>query len=138
SLKSEMDFLQGYLDIERTRFHDRLAVDVAIEPAAWDALVPTFLLQPLVENAIRHGILPHARPGLVEIRARREGDRLHLEVRDNGGGLAGNGSGPNGGMGIATTRTRLEQLYGASQSFEIWNAPEGGVRVGVVIPFRTQ
>jgi len=135
SLKAEMDFLQGYLDIERTRFQDRLSVDVRIEPAAWDALVPTFLLQPLVENSIRHGISPHARPGLVEICARRDGDSLRLEVRDNGGGVAANGS---EGVGIATTRARLQQLYGSSHRFEIRNAPEGGARVSVVIPFRTQ
>jgi LytS/YehU family sensor histidine kinase len=135
TLKQEMDFLQGYLDIERTRFHDRLAVRVEIEPAAWDAQVPTFLLQPLVENAIRHGISPHARRGLVEITARRDGDTLLLQVRDNGGGWIGNG-GEAGGMGIANTRARLEQLYGSAHRFEIGNAPEGGVRVTVALPFR--
>ncbi len=135
TLKKEMDFLQGYLEIERTRFHDRLAVRVEIEPAAWDAQVPTFLLQPLVENAIRHGISPHARRGLVEISAHRQGETLVLEVRDNGGGLNGS-EGHAGGVGIATTRARLEQLYGAEHRFEIGNAPEGGARVCVVLPFR--
>ena len=135
SLKQELDFLQGYLDIERTRFHDRLAVRLEIEPAAWDAQVPTFLLQPLVENAIRHGISPHARPGLVRISARREGDTLLLEVRDNGGGLTENGREARG-MGIANTRARLEQLYGPAHRFEIGNAPEGGAQVTVALPFR--
>ena len=135
-LKREMDFLEGYLDIERVRFHDRLEIRVAIEPAAWDAQVPTFLLQPLVENAIRHGTSPHARPGRIEISARREGDTLALEVRDNGGGLNGNGSSPRG-VGISTTRARLEQLYGPDHRFEIADAPEGGVRVRVTLPFRT-
>jgi len=130
-----MDFLQGYLDIERTRFHDRLTVRVEVEPAAWDARVPTFLLQPLVENAIRHGTSPHARMGLVEISARRQEDMLLLEVRDNGNGVAEPGGQPRGGMGLATTRARLEQLYGAAQRFEIGNAPEGGARVRVALPF---
>lgn len=135
TLKQEMDFLQGYLEIERTRFHDRLMVRVEIEPAAWDAQVPTFLLQPLVENAIRHGISPHARRGLVEISARREGETLLLEVRDNGGGLTGS-AGQTNGVGIATTRARLDQLYGAEHRFEMGNAPDGGARVRVALPFR--
>jgi len=133
-LKQEMDFLQGYLDIERTRFHDRLAVRVEVEPGAWDAQVPTFLLQPLVENAIRHGISPHARKGVVEISARRQEDMLLLEVRDNGNGVAPGGQ-AGGGMGLATTRARLQQLYGAAHRFEIGNAPEGGARVRVALPF---
>jgi len=135
-LKREMDFLEGYLEIERTRFHDRLDVRVAIEPGAWDARVPTFLLQPLVENAIRHGISPHARPGRVEISARRDGDDLALEVRDNGGGLNGSGASPRG-VGITTTRARLERLYGEAHRFEIGDAPGGGVVARVVLPFRT-
>jgi len=138
SLKQEMDFLQGYLEIERTRYQDRLNVQVDIEPAAWDAQVPTFLLQPLVENSIRHGISPHAREGRVEIRARREGESLFLEVRDNGDGWAENRpEPPPGGVGIATTRARLHQLYGAAHRFEFGNVPEGGARVTVVLPFRT-
>ena len=116
-LKQEMDFLQGYLEIERTRFHDRLTIRVDIEPAAWDAQVPTSLLQPLVENAIRHGISPHARPGRVEICAARAGDDLLLDVRDNGGGLAENGHGTaGGGVGIAqhTRPARAALWRGAS------------------------
>lgn len=137
-LKQEMDFLQGYLEIERMRFHDRLTIRVDVEPSAWDAQVPNLLLQPLVENAIRHGISPHARHGLVEISARREGETLCLEVRDNGGGLVEDGSEPSArGVGITTTRARLEQLYGPAHHFEICNAPEGGARVKVVLPFRT-
>ena len=137
-LRQEMDFLQGYLEIERMRFHDRLTIRVDVEPSAWEALVPTFLLQPLVENAIRHGTSPHARKGLVEISARRDDETLCLEVRDNGGGLAEGAPEPSSkGVGIATTRARLHQLYGSAQHFEIRNAPEGGARVSVVLPFRT-
>jgi signal transduction histidine kinase len=138
SLKKEMDFLQGYLEIERTRYQDRLTVQVEIEPAAWDAQVPTFLLQPLVENSIRHGISPHARQGRVEIRARREGESLVLTVRDNGDGWAESApEPPTGGLGIATTRARLQQLYGAAHRFEIGNAQGGGAWVTVALPFRT-
>jgi two-component system LytT family sensor kinase len=137
-LKQELDFLQGYLDIERTRFHDRLTIRVNVELSALDAQVPNLLLQPLVENAIRHGISPHARPGLVEISARREGETLCVEVRDNGGGLAEAGPEPSArGVGITTTRARLEQLYGSGHRFEMRNGPEGGAWVKVVIPFRT-
>jgi len=137
-LKQEMEILQSYLDIVRTRFHDRLTVRIEVEPAALDAQVPSFLLQPLVENAIRHGVSPHARHGLVEISARRDGDTLRLDVHDNGDGLSEDGSGPPAhGMGISTTRARLDQLYGSAHRFEIRNDPEGGARVKLVLPFRT-
>ena len=136
-LRQEMEFLQSYLEIVRTRFQDRLTIRVEVEPSVVDALVPTFLLQPLVENALRHGIAPHARHGLVEISARRDEDRLTLDVRDNGGGLRDSGSGlPAHGMGIATTRARLGQIYGPDHRFEIRNDPEGGARVTMVLPFR--
>jgi len=137
-LKQELDFLQGYLDIERTRFHDRLTIRVDVDPSVLDAQVPNLLLQPLVENAIRHGISPHARDGVVEISARREGGTLCVEVRDNGGGLVEGGPEPSTrGVGISTTRARLEQLYGSGHQFEIRNGPEGGAWVKVVLPFRT-
>src|SRR4026207_229168 len=106
-----------------------------IEPETLDALVPNLVLQPLLENAVRHGIEPHARPGRIEVTARREDDLLRLEVRDNGGGLA------NGkiveGVGLSNTRARLKQLYAERQSFELSNASEGGVAVRVTLPFHT-
>jgi len=136
-LRQEMEFVQSYLDIARTRFQDRLTVRVEVEPAALDARVPSFLLQPLVENALRHGIAPHARKGVVEISARRLEDSLCLDVRDNGDGVAKEGTIPARGMGIANTRARLDQIYGAAHRFEIRNDPQGGARVQLVIPFRT-
>ncbi len=87
SLKKELEFLNTYLEIEQMRFQERLAVRMEIEPAALDACVPNLILQPLVENAIRHGIAPHAKPGLVEIRAERQNGMVALHVRDNGLGL---------------------------------------------------
>jgi two-component system LytT family sensor kinase len=93
------------------------------------------VLQPLLENAIRHGIEPHARPGHIEVVARRDGEFLRLEVRDNGGGL-GHGSIVEG-VGLSNTRARLKQLYGVRQTFELANAESGGVVVSATFPFHT-
>jgi len=87
-LKEELEFLKHYLEIEQTRFHDRLTVRLQIEPQTLDASVPNLILQPLVENAIRHGIAPHAGPGVIEIRAARRDGMIELQVLDNGPGLA--------------------------------------------------
>ncbi len=132
-LKQELEFLAAYLEIERTRFQDKLNVQMEIEPATLDAAVPGLLLQPLVENAIRHGVARRAEAGLVVISATRQNGSLHLQVRDNGPGLDEE---PQPGIGLATTQARLEQLYRAEQQFEITRAPEGGVCVTVVLPFR--
>jgi signal transduction histidine kinase len=134
SLKQEMDFLHRYLEIEQIRFQDRLTVNIDIEAEVLDARVPNLLLQPLVENAIRHGIAPRAAAGRLEITARRRDGRLCLEVRDDGAGLDRNGF--KEGIGLANTRARLEQLYGADHRFEMCNREEGGLRVAVEIPFR--
>lgn len=137
SLKQEVEFVQRYLEIQQIRFQDRLMVHVDVDSSALDALVPSLLLQPLIENAIRHGIARRAGGGLVAISARREGDKLLLDVRDNGEGLTEPRQGSQGnGMGLATTRARLNQLYGVAHRFEICNATGGGVRVSVVLPFR--
>lgn len=137
TLKQEMEFAQRYLEIEQTRFQDRLSVKIEVDPAALDALAPSLLLQPLVENALRHGIARHAGAGLLEIRARREGDKLRLQVRDNGPGLQTDANGEMvKGVGLSNTRARLDQLYGSAHSFEIGNAEEGGALVTVTIPFR--
>jgi two-component system, LytTR family, sensor kinase len=135
-LTQELQFLDRYLEIEKTRFRERLSVERDIEPQTLEAKVPNLILQPLVENAIRHGIERHARPGRIVLRAHRRDGALELEVQDNGGGL------PDGkllreGVGISNTRARLEQLYGASQSFELKNASSGGLLARVVIPFRS-
>ena len=136
-LKQELDFVQRYLAIEQTRFRDRLAVRMEIAPETLDAPVPSMLLQPLVENAIRHGIAPLARGGSIAIAAQREGTSLHLQVSDDGRGISENGA--NGGdrkrLGLANTRARLERLYGSDAfSFEMRSAPGGGAVVSLKIP----
>jgi signal transduction histidine kinase len=134
-LRDELEFLRRYLEIEQTRFGERLGVRLDIPADTLDALVPNLILQPLVENAIRHGIEPHRKTGLVEIRARRDGGRLQLEVRDNGSGLPTDQAWSEG-VGLANTRARLEHLYGRGQTFALTPAPEGGLVAGLTIPFR--
>ncbi len=136
SLKQEMEFLSGYLEIEQTRFRDRLSVEVDVEAAALEASVPNMLLQPLVENALRYAVAPRSTPGRVRIRARREGARLLLAVEDNGPGLPPGWQDPlKSGPGLANTRARLEQLYGSEQSVHLGNLAEGGLRVALSLPF---
>jgi LytS/YehU family sensor histidine kinase len=130
-LEQELELLDHYVAIQEARFGDRLKVTFRVDPGTAAATVPTFLLQPLVENAIRHGAALRGGAGVaaVEIAAVRVGDRLRLEVRDNGPGIsAGAGAGPNGGagVGLANTRARLAQLYGTEHRFDLTNAPAGG------------
>jgi LytS/YehU family sensor histidine kinase len=137
-LKQELDFLGRYLEIEKTRFADRLTVHMDVEPDALDAQVPNLILQPLVENAIRHGIARSSSAGTIEIRAHRANGTLHLAVRDDGPGLAANGGAPpREGVGLSNTRARLAQLYGESSRLELGNAAEGGVVVNLDLPYRT-
>jgi signal transduction histidine kinase len=137
SLREELEFLRNYLEIEQTRFQDRLAVRIDVEPAALDARVPNLILQPLVENAIRHGTAPRAQPGLIEIRAVRENGMVQLQVRDNGAGL-GSTTPQNllKGIGLSNTQARLKQLYGADHRFEMCEPSGGGLEVTIRIPFR--
>lgn len=137
SLHDELRFLQPYLEIEQTRFEDRLCVRWQIDPETLNARVPHLLLQPLVENSVRHGISPRSAPGTIEISTARRNGSLHIQVHDDGVGLAGGYPSQGGsGLGLANTRARLEQMYGSEHQFEVSNAPEGGVRVTMVIPFR--
>jgi LytS/YehU family sensor histidine kinase len=134
-LHQELHILDRYLEIEQTRFGSRLSVVKQIAPEAMTVLVPNLVLQPIVENAIKHGIEPHARPGVINVSAGREENRLVLEVRDNGKGLK---EGPQRErVGISNTRARLQQLYPSSHQFELLNAPEGGLTVRLSIPWRT-
>ncbi len=133
TLQDELDFLRKYLEIEKTRFGDRLQVHTEVDLDTLDAAVPNLVLQPLVENALRHGIGPKIGGGRVEITARREGDNLRLEVRDNGVGLTSEAF--NTGVGLTNTRSRLEHLYGDRYRFECHTPPGGGLLVTVVIPF---
>jgi len=140
-LREELEFLGHYVEIQRSRFRERLQVEVDAPADTLEGLVPTFVLQPLVENAVRHGIEPRTGPGQVWVRAARAGERLVLEVADNGPGLAEpppGGTGNGRGIGLANTRARLEQLYGTDQRITLANRPEGGVVVRLEIPFREQ
>ncbi len=132
-LEEELRFLGVYLDIQQTRFGDRLRVRFAIPDAARAASVPNLLLQPLVENAIRHGLERRAAPLTVSIRAEREGDHLLIEVEDDGPGLPEESVRRNG-VGLANTRSRLERLYGSGHRFDLANRPEGGTRVSMSLP----
>jgi two-component system LytT family sensor kinase len=141
SLQKELEFLKCYLEIERIRFQDRLSVNMEVEPQTLDARVPNLILQPIVENAIKHGISPRAAPGRIDIRARRENGLLRLQVEDNGRGIGGNGRGANiikEGVGLSNTRARLEQLYGAGYRFDLQNVSEGGLRVTLDIPLKPE
>jgi len=134
SLASELEFLERYLAIEQVRFSDRLRPSIQIDPSIARAAVPRFLLQPLVENALRHGIARRADAGVIEVRGRRDGDRLILTVRDDGPGLPATPS-PTTGVGLSNTRARLEALYGASAALEVASAEGGGVIATVRLPY---
>lgn len=137
-LRRELEFLDRYLEIEKVRFGPRLHVQQEIDPETLDAQVPNFLLQPLVENAIRHGIAPHARPGRIDLRFRRRDDRLQVEVADNGAGLSvAQTRAVREGVGLANIRARLRELYGEDHRLELRNGTEAGLVVALEIPFRT-
>jgi sensor histidine kinase YesM len=138
TLKEELEVLQKYVEIEQTRFGSRLQVSMQIEPQTLDAYVPNLLLQPLVENAIRHGIAPNARPGWIAVRASREGDQLVVEIRDSGDGLPPERlMALNRGVGLENTRARLEHLYRTAYEFTFANR-ERGFSVTVRIPFQIE
>jgi two-component sensor histidine kinase len=136
-LRRELEYLRHYTDIEQTRFGKRLRIEQEIDPAVLDAMVPTFILQPLVENAIRHGLEPQLGAGCVKVQALREGETLQLRVSDNGKGLESlkkEGNTERHGIGLNNTRARLEELYGSGQRFILLNLPEGGCAVTLQIP----
>jgi LytS/YehU family sensor histidine kinase len=132
-LREEIAFIEKYLEIERIRFRDRLATEITVAPEVLDAEVPSLIIQPLVENAIRHGIEPQARPGRIVIEARREAGGVVLIVRDNGGGVPAGGF-KREGIGLANTRERLREMYGDRHRFEIGNLTAGGVEVRILLP----
>jgi len=137
-LKEELDFIEKYLEIERTRFGDRLRVVFDVDPAMLDAAVPSLVLQPLVENALRHGIAPKVGGGRIDIVARRDGDRLSLIVRDDGYGVPSDElEALNEGVGVSNTRSRLTLLYGDRHRFEFRVPSGGGLEVTVMIPLVT-
>lgn len=132
-LREEVAFIEKYLEIERIRFRDRLTARVEVDPAVLEVQVPSLVLQPLVENAIRHGIEPRPGPGHIDIRVRREGNRLLLVVHDNGAGMPPGGF-TREGIGLANTRERLRELYGDDHEFLLGNHPEGGLEISIRIP----
>lgn len=133
-LEDELVMLRLYLEIEQIRFHDRLMIREEIDPAVLDALVPTLILQPLVENAIRHGVARTPGPGRVTIVAERAAGELRLVVGDSGGGFEATGAVGNG-VGLSNTRARLEQLYGGRARLETRTVPAGGAEVVVTLPY---
>jgi len=134
-LSQELEFVGRYLELEQVRFGDRLSARIEVDPAVTVAFVPRLVLQPLVENALRHGIEPSSDPGRIEVRASRSGDMLELEVRDSGAG--GGSSQPSTRTGLANTRARLEQLYGDRHELVLSSDGKGTV-ARVVIPFRSR
>ena len=135
-LQEELEFLQKYLEIEQTRFQDRLSVRFDIDPATLDAEVPRLILQPIVENAIKHGVSPRSGPGLVEIASGVDAGRLWLEVRDNGVGLSGSARSQfRSGVGLANTRDRLECLYGEAQRLDFTEG-NSGLTVRIALPLQ--
>jgi signal transduction histidine kinase len=138
TLRKEMEFLRCYLEIERVRFQDRLMTRMDVSPPALDAIVPNLILQPIVENAIRHGIAPRSTPGLIEILAEPQNGTLRIQIRDNGPGLPADRTSEKiftKGLGLANTERRLDRLYGAAHRFDLSNDPEGGLIVTLEIPF---
>jgi two-component system, LytTR family, sensor kinase len=137
-LSGELDILRHYIDIQETRFPDRLHVALHVERDVEQALVPTLILQPLVENAIRHGIARLDRPGQVTIAAHRADERLRLEVSDDGPGLDTPSREAGAGVGLDNTRARLAGLYGAAQSFALHNRAGGGVTASITLPLELE
>lgn len=137
SLKQELEFLRKYLEIEQMRFQDRLRVEMEIAPDTLDASVPNMILQPLVENAIKHGIAPRSTGGKIQIGAHRSNGTLELSVSDNGIGVPFNDvENLSEGVGLSNTRRRLKHLYGERHKFDLKAAEASGLSVNLTIPFK--
>jgi two-component system LytT family sensor kinase len=136
-LSSELGFVRDYLDIERARFGERLSVEFAVGESCRDALVPRLVLQPIVENAVQHGIAPCVDGGTISVRAEREGARVCLQVSDDGVGWE-EGDAKANGFGLTAVRERIEALYGDRASISVRSRPTGGTAVEVSLPFQTE
>jgi LytS/YehU family sensor histidine kinase len=134
-LRQEIDFVKKYVEIEQLRFPDKLELEMEIDPDTLDALVPTMLMQPLVENSLRHGLNLMQCNGLIRISAHGRDDKLHLRISDNGCGVTST-EGIREGLGIKNTRLRLKQFFGTNHLFRI-ETPSQGFSVYLEIPFRT-
>ena len=135
TLREELHFLDQYLHIEQARFGDRLRVEKDLAPAALDTLVPILILQPLVENAVKHGLESRLAPGVIAIAASQVGDALRLQVADNGRGLTP-GQAPREGVGLGNTRSRLRELYGPAANLTARGREGGGFLVEIILPWR--
>lgn len=136
ALSDEVRILERYFEIERERFGDRLHAEMTLEPKALTALVPTLILQPLIENAMRHGVSERDGRCRLTVTARVDGDRLALDVCDEGPGLATSAASPEPGIGLRNTVERLRYLYGADHTFDLRTQPNGGLLVSLRIPFQ--
>ena len=137
ALSEELEMLADYVEISRERFKDRLVFETHIAPDVLTALVPFFILQPLVENALQHGIARRAGAGRVTVNAQRQGDALQLTITDDGPGLAqAERAFPREGLGLSNTRQRLRELYGDGQHLSLATPSEGGLRVELIIPYK--
>jgi two-component system, LytTR family, sensor kinase len=138
-LEQEIEFIERYLDLQKTRFEDRLSTTVSVDPRVLDALVPTLILQPLVENAIRYSTAIRSGKSLVKVQAWKESGRVHIRVLDDGPGMPADWDPERDvGIGISNTRERLKRLYGErEQRFEIQSDPGHGVQVDLSFPFRS-
>ena len=137
TLQEEMEFLNSYLEIERIRFRDRLTTSVEVDPGMWDVRVPNLILQPIVENAMRHAIATNTKPGRIEITAVARNGCLRIQVKDNGPGLSADQILVNQigkGVGLSNTKARLERLYGSDHLLELANGPDGGLVVTLEVP----
>jgi two-component system LytT family sensor kinase len=132
-LSDELKFVGRYLAIEKIRFGDRLCVEYDVPAECQRAQIPSFLIQPLVENAVRHGVSKRAAAGIIRISARCDGDKLRVSVSDDGPGLV---TEPAPGVGLGNTSSRLEQLFGASAQVRLRDAEAGGAVCEVELPFR--
>jgi sensor histidine kinase YesM len=138
ALREELHFLERYLLIEQIRFGERLRVEKQIDVSALDAMVPILILQPLVENAIRHGIEAQIAPGIIRVVAANDAEKLVLRVEDNGKGLASSSKGTlKEGVGLTNTRSRLKELYGGRGSLELKSGKAGGFSAEIHLPWRT-
>ncbi|HVF31119.1 MAG TPA: histidine kinase [Pyrinomonadaceae bacterium] len=136
-LKQELEFLEKYLEIEQMRFQDRLSINMRISPDTLDASVPNMILQPLVENAIKHGIAPRSSGGRIDINAVRSNGHLQIDVSDDGLGVPfGDVDNLPEGVGLSNTRRRLKHLYGDKHRFDLTQLEKGGLGVSLEIPFR--
>jgi two-component system, LytTR family, sensor kinase len=134
-LQDELKLLQAYVEIERVRFQERLALELQVDPDALDALVPSMMLQPLAENSIHHGFRSRQKAGRIAVEAARRNGHLVLTFSDNGCGFNASCEASRKGLGLSNTRRRLEQLYPNAHRFEMHNVAAGGARLLIEIPF---